>query len=141
MKNFPLLFFLSLAVLLHGCSSSRFIDKKAQQLIFKQTDLESAHVGISVYDVASHSFLYDHQGDKFFVPASNTKLFSLYAGLKYLGDSLTGIRYLERDTDILILPTGDPTLLHPDYLSQPVIDFLKSKKRNIYIDDANWQDR
>jgi len=139
MKNFPLLFFLSLAVLLHGCSSSRFIDKKAQQLIFKQTDLESAHVGISVYDVASHSFLYDHQGDKFFVPASNTKLFSLYAGMKYLGDSLIGIRYIKRDTDILVMPTGDPTLLHRDFAKQPVVDFLKNK--NIYIADANWKEQ
>ena len=61
--------------------------------------------------------------------------------MKYLGDSLIGIRYIERDTDILIVPTGDPTLLQPDFMKQPVIDFLKWKKRNIYISGANWKEQ
>ena len=105
-----------------------FYFKTANQEIFKQRDLQSAHVGISIYDVAANSFLYNYQGDKYFIPASNTKLFSLYAGMKYLGDSLIGIRYIERDTDILVMPTGDPTLLHRDFIKQPVVDFLKGEK-------------
>src|SRR5579871_1990463 len=139
-KNYILLVLLPV-ILMQACSTTKIAAQNLQQELQSQPELKSAHVGICVYDETANTFLYKYQSDKYFTPASNTKLFSLYAGLKYLGDSLTGIRYLERDTDILILPTGDPTLLHPDYLSQPVIDFLKSKKRNIYIDDANWQDR
>ncbi len=125
-------------VFLQACSSSHFICQTAKQEIFQEPDLQSAHVGISIYDVAANSFLYNYQGDKYFIPASNTKLFSLYAGMKYLGDSLIGIRYIERDTDILVMPTGDPTLLHRDFIKQPVVDFLKGK--NIYIADANWKE-
>jgi len=64
--------------------------------ILSNTALQSAHIGISVFDPANNQYLYNYQGDKYFVPASNTKLFSLYAGMKYLGDSLTGIRYMEQ---------------------------------------------
>jgi len=125
-------------IFLQSCSSSHFFQTANQQL-FQQRDLQSAHVGISIYDVETNSFLYNYQGDKYFIPASNTKLFSLYAGMKYLGDSLIGIRYIERDTDILVMPTGDPTLLHRDFIKQPVVDFLKGK--NIYITDANWKEK
>jgi D-alanyl-D-alanine carboxypeptidase/D-alanyl-D-alanine-endopeptidase (penicillin-binding protein 4) len=127
-------------IFLQSCSPSNNISQTANKEILQQQDLRSAHVGISVFDVAANSFLYNYQGEKYFVPASNTKLFSLYAGMKYLGDSLIGIRYFENDTSIMILPTGDPTLLHRDFIIQPVIDFLQKKKKNIYITDENWKE-
>src|SRR5580693_4010482 len=138
-KGSFLLYFFSV-ILIQSCSSSHYIAQSATQQILKQQTLESAHIGISIYDATSNSFLYNYQGDKFFIPASNTKLFSLYAGMKFLDDSLIGIRYIQRDNDILVLPSGDPTLLHPDFPNQPVIDFLKKRKGDIYITDANWQD-
>jgi D-alanyl-D-alanine carboxypeptidase/D-alanyl-D-alanine-endopeptidase (penicillin-binding protein 4) len=38
------------------------------------------------------------------------------------------------------LPTGDPTLLHPDYPQQPVINFFKKQQKNISISSSNWQE-
>jgi D-alanyl-D-alanine carboxypeptidase/D-alanyl-D-alanine-endopeptidase (penicillin-binding protein 4) len=102
-------------------------------------ELRTAHVGVYVYDDSAKKVIADYQSDKYFVPASNTKLFSLYAGMKYLGDSLTGIRYMENDTSVFAVSTGDPTLLHPDFLSQPVINFLKSKKKIVLI-PWGWQE-
>ena len=135
------LFLIFYLLFLFSCSAQKKISKKDYDDLLNTPSLQSAHVGISVFDATSNTGLMDYQGNKYFTPASNTKLFSLYAGMKYLGDSLIGIRYIERDTDLLILPTGDPTLLHPDYLKQPVVDFLKWKKRNIYIADANWKEQ
>ncbi len=137
----PFSFLIPYFLFLTSCSVQKQINKSAQKNILNSDALRAAHVGISIYDPAENKYLYNYQGDKYFVPASNTKLFSLYAGMKYLGDSLVGIRYIERDTAILILPTGDPTLLHPDFISQPVISFLKRKKRNIYIAGASWQEQ
>ena len=97
-------------------------------------------MGISIYDPATARYLYDYQGDKYFVPASNTKLFTLYAGLKCLGDSLVGIRYRETDTALFIVPAGDPTLLYPVFKQQPVIDFLQRTKKKIYLLDEYWKD-
>ena len=134
------LFLISYFLFLVSCATQKNISEHDYNDLLNDSSLQSAHVGICVLDETANTFLYNYQSEKYFVPASNTKIFSLYAGMKYLGDSLIGIRYLERDTDILILPTGDPTLLHPDFPQQPVIDFLKWKKRNIYISGANWQE-
>ena len=42
--------------------------------------------------------------------------------MKYLGDSLVGMRYkLDGDT-LFLIPSGDPTLLHSDFNIQPVMD-------------------
>ena len=86
-----------------------------------------AHVGISIYDPSTKQYLYNYQGDKYFIPASNMKLFTCYAAMKNLGDSLVGLRYLIADkaTAVFFQPTGDPTFLHSDFKSQPVVDFLK----------------
>jgi len=49
--------------------------------------------------------------------------------MKYLGDSLVGVRYeIDKDSLVHIQPTGDPTFLHPEFLNQPVYAFLKSSK-------------
>ena len=113
----------------------------AQDSLLNQPGLRSAQVGISLYDPATATPVFDYQGDKYFIPASNTKLFSLYAGLKYLGDSLIGLRYEMSDTALFIVPTGDPTLLHPAYPDQPVIRFLQKSRRPVYLSDNNWKDR
>jgi len=60
--------------------------------------------------------------------------------MRYLGDSLEGALKMETDTAIFILPTGDPTLLHPDFKNQPAISFLKNATKKIYITDLLWKD-
>ncbi|MDO6434264.1 D-alanyl-D-alanine carboxypeptidase [Flavitalea sp. BT771] len=138
MKHVP---FILMAVLLgQACSPARSIRSSAKS-VFSQAGLESAQVGICLYDPASATYLYEQQSNKYFIPASNTKLFSLYAGLKYLGDSLVGVRYRETDTAIFLVPAGDPSFLHPAYSSQPVMDFLKRTKKPLWLTDANWQEK
>src|SRR5580692_3990028 len=140
MKKDCFLCLLVAVIFMQSCSPSNNISRTANKEILQQQDLRSAHIGISIFDANTNSFLYNYQGEKYFVPASNTKLFSLYAGMKYLGDSLAGISYLETDTALFIKPTGDPTLLHPDYQSQPVIDFLKKSHKKIYLIDKGWEE-
>ena len=112
----------------------------ASRELVNDSALLPAHVGIAVYDATEGKYLYRYQSDKYFVPASNTKLFSLYAGLKYLGDSLPGLKYVETNDTLYIQPTGDPTLLHPDFKTQRVADFLKNKKKPVVLNAANWKD-
>src|SRR5882757_4307760 len=100
--------------------------------LLKQPGLQSAQVGVCLYDPSSSTYKVNYQGDKYFIPASNTKLFSLYAGMKYLGDSLVGMRYVETDTAIFILPSGDPTFLYPSFPDQPAIRFLQQTRQHLY---------
>ena len=118
------IFFAGILLVFASCSTQRQIGKAANSQLFPDSSVEHAHVGISVFDASADKYLYNHNGKKYFVPASNTKLFSCYAALKYLGDSLPGIRYWENDTALFLIGTGDPSLLHPDYKKQPVIEFL-----------------
>lgn len=124
-----------------ACSPQKVINKQARQSILQDATIGKAHIGISLFDVAGNKYLYNYQGDKYFVPASNTKIVTCFAALKYLGDSLTGIRYLENDTAVFLLPAADPTLLHPEFKQQPVIDFLQKTTKNVYITDLDWKDR
>ncbi len=114
--------------LLQSCSVSKQIAKQANAILLQDSIISTGHAGISIYEPATNSYWYNYNADKYFVPASNTKLFTLYAGMKYLGDSLVGVRYKESKDSITIYPAADPTFLHPDYLKQPVFDLLGNKK-------------
>jgi D-alanyl-D-alanine carboxypeptidase/D-alanyl-D-alanine-endopeptidase (penicillin-binding protein 4) len=128
-----------------GSGSARTAKGSLQQFVqdtlLQQPGLISAQLGISIYDPATGLYDYNYQGDKYFIPASNTKLFSLYAGLSYLGDSLVGMRYRITDTALFVIPSGDPTFLHPSYSSQPVIDLIRKAGKNVWLADDNWQDQ
>ena len=126
--------------LITSCSIQKKISRSANQIVLKDSGLSTAHVGISIFEPASNKYWYNYQGDHYFVPASNTKIPTCYAAMKYLGDSLPGIIKWENDTAILIFPTGDPTLLDRDFTNQPVIDYLKSVHKKIYITDLMWKE-
>ena len=71
----------------------------AAKFLLEALELKGAHIGISIYDPAEKKYLFNYEGDKYFTPASNTKLITCYAAMKYLGDSLVGMRYkLDGDT-------------------------------------------
>lgn len=128
------------ALLFAACSPSASIRKKAAQHLFSREPFISSHTGISVYDVARGKSVYDYNGNKYFLPASNTKLFTLYAAFKYLSDSLPGLQYDDSGDTLFIYPTGDPSLLQPEFKKQPVIDFLKDTRKPVMVVTAAWDD-
>ena len=123
-----------------SCSIQKKISRSAAQLVLKDSSLRTAHVGISIYEPATNKYWFNYQADHYFTPASNTKIPTCYAAMKYLGDSLEGVLKMETDTAILLLPTGDPTLLHPDFKNQPVINFLQTATKKIYTTDLEWKE-
>jgi D-alanyl-D-alanine carboxypeptidase/D-alanyl-D-alanine-endopeptidase (penicillin-binding protein 4) len=123
-----------------ACSVNKEISQSAKENVLSKPAFLSAHTGISIYEPATGKTWYDYQGDKYFVPASNTKLPTCYAAMKYLGDSLIGLMYDTRNElgKIYIKGTGDPTFLHPDFKSQRVFDFLVSQNLPIVITNPNF---
>jgi D-alanyl-D-alanine carboxypeptidase/D-alanyl-D-alanine-endopeptidase (penicillin-binding protein 4) len=106
----------------------------------KNSPVLSGHqVGIAVYDPARQKTLASHQSDKYFTPASNTKLFSFYAGLSVLGDSLPGLQYQVWGDSLVFRGTGDPSLLHPDLPMSAVYGFLRSRPERLFFSPANYQ--
>lgn len=109
------------------------ISKWANHSLLHEKPLEQAHVGISIYEPATQKYWYQYQDDKFFTPASNTKIFSLFTGMKLLGDSLPAARYYENDTAIFVKGVADPSFLHPDYTFQPLLQLLQQTGKSIYL--------
>lgn len=140
MKMYKNLFWSCLICFLFcSCKITGQITQQQINNFLNDTAIATGHVGVSVYEPATGKYLYNYNADKNFMPSSNVKLFSLYAGMKYLGDSIVGIRYLQTDSTISIIPTGDPTLLHPDFNTQPVVDFLKSTNAAVQINKYNFK--
>jgi len=130
--NFLLLNFYFL-ICFTSCSITKQISKQANTILLHDPAISTGHIGISIYEPATNKYWYNYDATKYFIPASNTKLFTLYAGMKYLGDSLVGLRYEEYIESIHILPTGDPTFLHEGFINQPVYDFLKKSAKPLNV--------
>lgn len=126
--------------LISACSVSKQIDKSAKQIMISKPDLSTAHIGISIYDPSTKKYLYNYEGNKYFIPASNTKIITCYAAMKYLGDSLAGLDVTEFGNFIVVKPTGDPTLLHPDFTNQPVINFLQNQTKPLLYESPSWKE-
>jgi D-alanyl-D-alanine carboxypeptidase/D-alanyl-D-alanine-endopeptidase (penicillin-binding protein 4) len=129
MKKFIHLPIIFAAILFSSCSVSKKINRPAKEFLLQDEAFVHAHTGISIYEPATGKYWYNYQGDKYFTPASNTKLATCYAAMKYLGDSLIGIKYHPiNDSTVIIKGMGDPSFLHTDYLNNPVFTFLKKYK-------------
>jgi D-alanyl-D-alanine carboxypeptidase/D-alanyl-D-alanine-endopeptidase (penicillin-binding protein 4) len=109
------------------------IEQQAKALILEKPELLPAHVGISLYDPTSKKYLFNYQSNKYFIPASNTKIFTCYAAMKNLSDSIVAFEYLPDEDNITIRFTGDPSFLHPDFGDQLAYDFLKVNAPKITI--------
>lgn len=80
-----------------------------------------------IIDPSSNDTLLDYDSEKYFIPASNTKIFSLYTSLKMLPDSIPAFSYIKENDTTYIQGTGDPTLFHPYFNSDKVVKFLKNQ--------------
>ncbi len=143
-------FFILLSLLLSSCSPGARIGRSAKEDVLKNKALIAAHVGISIYEPGTNRYWYEYQGDKYFVPASNTKIATCYAAMKYLGDSIAGLKVgVARNEDssvsyLAIQPTGDPTFLHPEFARQPGWDWVYRQLRKYHYEiailDTIWRD-
>jgi serine-type D-Ala-D-Ala carboxypeptidase/endopeptidase (penicillin-binding protein 4) len=92
--------------------------------------LKSGFSGLSIYDLDADSLLYNFNEDKYFVAASNVKLFTMYTSIKVLKDSIPGLKYIETDSSFIFWGTADPTFLHPYFADTTTLQFIKNKSKN-----------
>lgn len=120
-----------------ACSpvSKRALTKKFVSLESRLHD----HAGFMLYDLEQKKELFAYQSDRYFTPASNTKIFTFYTSLTVLGDSIPGIRYLERGDSLIVFGTGDPSLLYENiYDPGTIYAFLKNTDKRIFLADGNF---
>lgn len=92
---------------------------KAIDDIFEDNSFRNAHWGVVIQSLKNGEYLYKRNEDKFFIPASNQKLFTSAAGLLLLGSeyrfstNLWHSGYRSGSTlygDLIIQGKGDPTI-------------------------------
>ncbi len=114
-----------------GCTS---FQKNFIKEINESPHLKNNFTGFVLLDPQDGQILLEHQGERYFTPASNTKLFTFYLSQRVLGDSIPSFRYVQTADSLWIWGTGDPTTLHVDFNQQRLLDFLRVKRITLVKD-------
>lgn len=112
-----------------------------KQMLDTSSVFKQDFVGFALYDPVAQKMIYEHDAHKYFTPASNNKLFSFYAGLRMLGDSLPAFRYVIRNDSLIFWGTGDPTFLHPYFSSQRAYRFLENHPQKLCYSTGEFADK
>jgi D-alanyl-D-alanine carboxypeptidase/D-alanyl-D-alanine-endopeptidase (penicillin-binding protein 4) len=124
---------------LSACVNTSRLNHKFLKGIRKDTSLRSAHYGIAVWDMNKMEYVIRHQSDRYFVPASNVKIATLYTALKYLPDTLPSFEFYQTPDTFFIIPKGNPTFLDADFRNQKEIELLKREGKPVVILPAKWE--
>nr|WP_293301334.1 D-alanyl-D-alanine carboxypeptidase [Allomuricauda sp.] len=106
-----------------GCSSV----KKTLNTQLQKDPLKNSFHGLVVVDAHSQKTIYDQNGDRYFLPASNTKVVTFYTGVKMLPKNIPTLKYAVANDTLFIEGTGDPSWLHPHLKDSTAIQWLKKQ--------------
>lgn len=137
------IYFLYLLILLLGiaCTPAKKLRTSLPIQIEKSTAFSKSFTGFALYDPAKEDMIYEHNSDKYFTPASNTKILTFYTSLMVLDEFLPGLQYVKQGDSLIFWGTGNPAFLHP-YIKgdEGVFKFLKNAKEDLYFCPNNFQD-
>jgi D-alanyl-D-alanine carboxypeptidase/D-alanyl-D-alanine-endopeptidase (penicillin-binding protein 4) len=94
--------------------------------------------GFMLYDPDKKKVLFEHNASRYFTPASNTKIFTLFASLNLLSDSIPALRYAVLGDSLIFTGTGDPSFLYEPVCKSNVYAFLARSPYNLYYTEHNW---
>jgi len=117
-----------------GCKSLRINNKINKEIA--SSFFENQFTGIYIYDVTANKIVYNYNGNKYFTPASNTKIFTLFTGLEFLSDSIPAFKYAVDADTITIQGTGDPAFLHSFFKDSTALKMANNyKKVNLIVNN------
>ena len=124
-----------------GCKTlnhSRLSKKISTQLNSRSTT--NHFQGILFYDPAKKDTVYSLNSQKYFTPASNTKIITLFTSLKTLPERIPALKYIVKNDTLYMEGTGDPTLLHSYFADSSAI-ILAQKYDNIALYLNNFKEK
>ena len=91
-------------------------EKVEQSKIFNK-----GFTGFALFDPEARQYLYAYQADKYFTPASNTKILTYFAAETILRQEAPIVHYSAQGDTLMLWGTGYPILLHPDFVAQDTL--------------------
>lgn len=143
------LLLVSAVMLFGGCKSAdpvtdaSYVETKTGiDQLFDESDVFAESVtGFMLYDPDADSVLHDRDGSRFFTPASNTKILTLYSALNILPDTLATFHYESRNDTLYIHGSGNPGFLNPNFNFTEGYEFLKNREESVVVyDDSRYDD-
>jgi serine-type D-Ala-D-Ala carboxypeptidase/endopeptidase (penicillin-binding protein 4) len=138
MNHFSRILIFSSAILFFACNATKISMKSVSRRLKESEVFKHNHTGFALYDISEKKMLLQHNAERYFIPASNTKLFTFYASLKTLRDSIPAFHYQTSGDSLILWGTGDPSFLNPDLPKSKAFDFLKNRPENIYFSNDNF---
>lgn len=128
------IFFFFLSVLfLQACSVHQRLAKRLNKTFDQSEVVNTYPVGFALYDLEAGKMIFEKNSDKYFTPASNTKLFTFYAGLKMIPDSIPSLRYVIKGDSLIFWGTGDPSFLQTQLKGTKALEFLKNSAKQLFF--------
>jgi D-alanyl-D-alanine carboxypeptidase/D-alanyl-D-alanine-endopeptidase (penicillin-binding protein 4) len=123
---------------LFACKPNQIISRKVSKEFKNSEMLSNYQVGFALYDRSEKQMIFQKDADKYFTPASNTKLFTFYAGLKIAPDSIPSLRYVEKGDSLIFWGTGDPSLLHTVLKGTNAIRLLQHTNKKLFFANGRY---
>ena len=129
-------FFAALTLLisvLTSCSTNHIIAKKVAKEFKNSAVIKQYQVGFALYNMEEKKMIFQKDADKYFTPASNTKLYTFYAGLKMLPELMPALKYVERNDSLIFWGTGDPSFLQFAVKDKSAYNFLQASNKKLFF--------
>ena len=113
--------------------------RKIKKMFEKSEILNEHFTGFALFDQDKDKMVFEQNGSKHFIPASNTKTYTFYTALEMLGDSIPALKYITKSDSLIFWGTGDPTLAYSTFKSNKVLDFLKKSDKKLFFVATNYK--
>ncbi len=125
-----------------SCAGPRFASSDLTPFFTPEGPFGQHFCGFVLYDPMKEKYIHQINGDKYFTPASNTKIFTLYAALLCLEDSLATARLVATEDTLYIWGLGDPTFQHPLFQdgNSLIDEIIRFKGKNLVVCQNHFQD-
>jgi D-alanyl-D-alanine carboxypeptidase/D-alanyl-D-alanine-endopeptidase (penicillin-binding protein 4) len=122
----------------YACAPNKIIAHKVKKEFKNSAIIKQYQVGFALFDLAKKEMIFQKDADKYYTPASNTKLYTFYAGLKMMPDSIPSLKYIERGDSLIFWGTGDPSFLHTQLKGMKAFNLLKSTNKKLFFSPGRY---
>lgn len=125
-------------LLSQSCAGSRVKRiNKSVDTVLSGASFRNHHYGLLVVDPTTEDTLLAKASNKYFIPASNVKIATLYTSLSLIPSEIPTISYTTIGDSLYFEGLGNPSSLHPRFKDSSLVKFLENYPF-VFFSDANF---